>query len=244
MRILVTNDDGFGAEGLETLATALSKEHEVCIFAPDKERSGVSHALTLGAAGRVKKIRQNAFSCSGTPSDCVVLAMLGAIGFKPELVVSGINRGPNLGTDIVYSGTCAAARQAVLSGIPGIAVSCASRDESLRYGASAVFVSRNLGALASACSGQAFININAPSADEDSGGARWSHPCRREYDDELQAFEGPDGFSYCFLTGGNPGSLHEEESDYSVVSSGRVSVSLIVAHPQVPAGFLSGREFR
>jgi 5'-nucleotidase len=244
MRILVTNDDGFGAEGLEALADSLSREHEVCIFAPDGERSGVSHALTLGGAGRVRKIRENAYSCSGTPADCVILAMLGAVGFRPELVVSGINRGPNLGTDILYSGTCAAARQAVLSGIPGIAVSCAALGRGLRYGASAGFVSRNLVALAAACAGQAFVNVNAPSSDEEPRGALWSLPCRRDYDDVLQAFDGPDGIKYCFLTGGNPGSQGETESDYSVVGGGRVSVSLILAHPQVPVGFPSGREFR
>ena len=169
--------------------------------------------------------------------------MLGALDFKPEIVVSGINRGPNLGTDIVYSGTCAAARQAVLSGIPGIAVSCASRDADPCYGASARFVSRNLRALAAACSGQAFVNVNAPSAEFSSGVARWTLPCRREYGNELQTFEGPDGYRYCFLTGGDPGSHHDAESDSAVVGEGSVSLSLILVYPQVPAGFISGREF-
>jgi 5'-nucleotidase len=243
MRILVTNDDGFGAEGLCVLAEALSARHEVCVFAPDKERSGVSHALTLGSPSKVRKIRENQFTCSGTPSDCVVLALLGAIGFLPQLVVSGINRGPNLGTDIVYSGTCAAARQAVLSGIPGIAISCASREGELRYGASAQFIGEHLESLTAACSGQAFINVNVPSTDQKLDAAVWSNPCRRVYCDELRAFKGPDGLSYCFLTGGEPGFVDEMESDYVVVSGGRVSLSLILVHPQVPTGFLSGQEF-
>jgi 5'-nucleotidase len=244
MRILLTNDDGFGAEGLTVLAQALGREHEVWVFAPDKERSGVSHALTLGAAGKVKKVGERQYTCSGTPADCVILALLGAIGFAPEIVVSGINRGPNLGTDVVYSGTCAAAREAVLSGIPGIAVSCASRAEVMRYGAAAAFTLANLETLAASCSGDAFMNVNAPSGDDCPAGAEWSEPCRRVYGNELKSFEGPDGFSYCFLTGGYPDLRHEAASDYSVVSAGKVSVSPILVHPQVPAGFLSGRDFR
>jgi 5'-nucleotidase len=243
MRILVTNDDGIDAEGIKTLSETLAREHEVLVFAPDKERSGVSHGLTLGAADKVRRVGDRAYTCSGTPSDCVVLAMLGALDFDPEIVVSGINRGPNLGTDIIYSGTCAAAREAVLGGIPGIAVSCASREEPLRYGAAAAFVLKNLTSLVAACASDVFININAPSADEDSRGAEWSAPCTRIYANELKSFVGPDGFSYCFLAGADPGVRHEESSDYSVVSAGKVSVSSILAHPQVPAGFLSGREF-
>jgi 5'-nucleotidase len=243
MRILVTNDDGIGAEGLVALAEALSQEHEVWVFAPDKERSGVSHALTLGAPGRVKQLSERSYSCSGTPSDCVVLALLGAIGFKPELVVSGINRGPNLGTDIVYSGTCGAAREAVIAGIPGIAVSCATRDSRPRYGSAASFVSANIERLVAACTEDAFINVNAPSSDDTTLKAAWSSPCTRIYQNGLRSFEGPDGFGYFFLTGGDSGAVGAEASDYSVVASGRISVSAILVHPQVPAGFLSGREF-
>jgi 5'-nucleotidase len=244
MKILLTNDDGIGAEGLAALAGALRREHDVYVFAPDSERSGSSHALTLGATAKVRKIRDRTFSCSGTPSDCVVLAMLGVIGFIPEIVVSGINKGPNLGTDIVYSGTCAAAREAVLNGIPGIAVSCASRADRLRFGAAASFVSAHLEALASYCDGAAFVNVNAPSAEDDSMEALWSFPCRREYKNELESFEGPDGHVYCFITGDEPSVIHEAGSDFDVVSSGRVSVSPILVQPSPPSGFLPGRAFR
>jgi 5'-nucleotidase len=243
MRILITNDDGIEAEGLKALVAALEREHEVWVFAPDKERSGASHSLTLGAAGKVRKVADRTYSCSGTPSDCVVLAMLGAIGFSPELVVSGINRGPNLGTDIVYSGTCAAAREAVLGGIPGIAVSCASHEPGLRYGAAASFLRKNLTLLAASCSEEAFMNVNAPSADAEGAGAMWSKPCRRVYGNELESFEGPDGFSYCFITGAYPGTIHDASTDYGVVKSGKVSVSPILVHPQTPEGFAFGREF-
>lgn len=244
MRILITNDDGVDAEGIIVLAETLSREHDVRVFAPDKERSGVSHALTLIEAQKVRKVKDGVFACSGTPTDCVLLAMLGAIGFEPEAVVSGINRGPNLGTDIVYSGTCAAAREAVLAGIPGIAVSCATRSKRPQYGAAATFVVNHLESLVAACSGQAFVNVNAPSADDDSSGAEWCSPCERVYGNELKSFTGPDGFEYCFLTGSDSGARGDARSDYAVVRSGRFSVSLILVQPQVPAGFLSGREFR
>lgn len=244
MRILVTNDDGFDAEGLASLAEALSREHDVRILAPDRERSGVSQAITLGDAQKLRKIGSNAFSCSGTPTDCVLLAMLGAIDFKPEVVVSGINRGPNLGTDILYSGTCAAAREAVLAGVPGIAVSCVSRAPRLRYGGAASFILKHLDALAAVCSESVFVNVNAPSVDDDSLEAMWTHPCHRAYGNEIKSFSGPDGFEYFFLLGGESGAHPDDASDISVVGAGKVSVSRILVQPQVPAGFLSGREFR
>ena len=133
MNILVTNDDGIAAEGLEALINELKglcnaqnkPLHTITVIAPDTERSGVSHAMTLRHPTKVRRLNEGLYTCSGTPADCVIVAGLGIVKEKIDLVVSGINRGPNLGTDIVYSGTCAAARQAALVGIPSIAVSCA-----------------------------------------------------------------------------------------------------------------------
>ena len=132
MRILVTNDDGIDAEGLAVLVQFLSDEsyggkgREIVVLAPEAERSGVSHAMTLRRPTKVRKLNEGYYSCSGTPADCVIVAGLGVLPWMPDLVVSGINRGPNMGTDIVYSGTCGAARQAALAGVPAIAVSCAA----------------------------------------------------------------------------------------------------------------------
>ncbi len=240
MRILLTNDDGYGAEGLEALASALSGAHEVAVVAPDRERSGVSHALTLGGPGRIRKVGEGRYSCSGTPSDCVILTMLGAIGFEPQVVVSGINRGANIGTDIVYSGTCGAARQAVISGLPGVAVSCASAREPFLYRAAARFVSENLGALASLCKGDVFMNVNAPSSSGDGLRWAWTFPSRRQYRDRLKTFDAPDGQSYCFLTNGGIDSSDEPGSDHRAVREGMISLSAVLVHPQVPAGFPEG----
>ncbi len=243
MKILVTNDDGIKAEGLVAMAEALEPRHEVWRFAPDRERSGISHAITLASPGRIQRLSDREYSFSGTPCDCVVFACLGALPFKPDLVIAGINRGPNLGTDIIYSGTCGAARQAAMSGLPAIAVSCAAFRDKLRYGAAAAFVARHLDALLGFCEPNVFLNINAPDSSAEDLPAVWSSPCRRLYRDELASFKGPHGFSYCFLTGGRVETVEEEGSDQSVVASGRIALSPILVHPQLPAGFSSGRQF-
>ncbi len=240
MRILLTNDDGFGAAGLEAMAGALSDAHDLRVVAPDRERSGVSHALTLGRPGRIRKIGEGRYSCSGTPTDCVMLSLLGAIGFEPEIVVSGINRGANIGTDIVYSGTCGAARQAVITGLPGIAVSCASFEEPLHYEAAARFVGENIERLAGLCKDDVFINVNAPSSSRTDLRWAWTFPSRRQYRDLLKSFEAPDGQNYCFLSNGGIDSSDEPGSDHRAVREGMISVSAVLVHPQVPAGFPGG----
>jgi len=126
MNILITNDDGIESEGLKTLARVLSRDHRIMIVAPDGERSGKSHSISLGEPVRMRRMGENALACGGTPADCVLFSILGAVPEKPDIVVSGINRGPNLGTDIIYSGTAAAARQAALMGYAAVAVSVTS----------------------------------------------------------------------------------------------------------------------
>jgi len=231
MKILVTNDDGIHAEGLKIIAEELGREHEVLIFAPDQERSGVSHAMSLKSPGKVRQQGSNSWSCSGTPADCVILARLGARPFAADLVVSGINRGPNLGTDIVYSGTCGAARQASIHGMPAIAVSCASFHDPMMYRGAASFVRRHLKGLVGACAPGTFI-INAPSTDSEDLEGRWAFPSRRRYLDRLKSFEGPDGFSYCFLSETTIETVSENDSDHDVVSRGEVSISAIIVNPQ------------
>ncbi len=244
MRILVTNDDGVHAEGIKALAAALREEHEVCVLAPDQERSGVSHAMTLRSPGKVRKLGELWYSCSGTPADCVILACLGAIPFKPEAVMAGINRGPNLGTDILYSGTCGAARQAALAGLPGIAFSCASFREPLRYGAAAAFARRYAGRLAELCGPESFVNVNAPSSDDEGLEGEWCLPSLRRYLDRLKTFDAPDGYSYCFLSDGSIETKDGAGTDHGAVAAGRVAVSSILVHPQSPATVAPGAAFR
>ncbi|MDR0730727.1 MAG: hypothetical protein LBF63_03595 [Treponema sp.] len=116
MNILLTNDDGCESPGILLLASALRENgHRAAVLAPDRDRSGVSHSISFLDGPLILKSRgEDTWSCSGLPVDCVVTAMLGAIPYKPDLILSGINRGANLGTDLLYSGTAAAARQGSL----------------------------------------------------------------------------------------------------------------------------------
>ncbi len=125
MRILLTNDDGIHAPGLEILETiARTLSDDIWVVAPDVERSGASRALTLVDPIRVRKLGNNRFSCSGTPTDCVILGILDLVkGKKPDLILSGVNRGQNLAEDVTVSGTVAGATQGMQMGIPSIALS-------------------------------------------------------------------------------------------------------------------------
>jgi 5'-nucleotidase len=243
MRILVTNDDGIGAAGLDALVRALEPANEVWVIAPDSQRSGVSHAITLHQPGKIRKTGERRFSCSGTPVDCIILAGLGAIPFRPELVIAGINEGPNLGTDIIFSGTCGAARQAALGGIPGIAVSCANYVAPFLYDAAAYFVADNLAKLVESCQAGTFLNINAPSSAERPLAAEWVSPGKNRYMDRLISFEAPDGYSYHFLAGGKHEVCEEDFCDHPTIASGRISISPILVNPQSPRGFVAGRQF-
>src|SRR5207247_1863456 len=124
VRILVTNDDGIYSEGIRKLAVALRAVGEVIIVAPDREQSAASHALTLNRPLRLLKLEENEWIVDGTPTDCVNLAVLSLMkGARPDVVVSGINFGPNLGDDVTYSGTISAAFEGALLKIPSIAFS-------------------------------------------------------------------------------------------------------------------------
>ncbi len=129
MNILLTNDDGVNAEGIWALYRSFSSKHSVTVVAPDRERSAVGHAITLDEPLRTAQVEVNggylAYAVSGTPVDCIKLAVLEILGTKPDLVVSGINPGANVGVNLNYSGTVAAAKEAALYGIPAIAVSVA-----------------------------------------------------------------------------------------------------------------------
>lgn len=239
MRILVTNDDGIDAEGLDVLVSYLKKaseksgvNHEIVVIAPESERSGASHAMTLRHPTKVKKLSEGSYTCSGTPADCVIVAGLGVMKDKPELVISGINRGPNLGTDIIYSGTCGAARQAALVGIPAIAVSCAKYNPPLDYIACAAFVANNLDLLVAKWKEDSFININGPSSSDENLPARWAIPGRNKYYDNLKCFDGADGYTYCFLAEGRNERTFDISSDHHAVSEGAIAVSLVSIHPE------------
>lgn len=123
MRILLSNDDGYQAPGINALAKALSTVAEVCIVAPDRDRSGASNSLTLDGPLRVQKIAENVYCVNGTPTDCVHLAVTGLLDREPDMVISGVNAGANMGDDVIYSGTVAAAMEGRFLGFPAMAIS-------------------------------------------------------------------------------------------------------------------------
>ena len=125
MRVLLSNDDGYRAEGLQTLERALLGLAEIMLVAPDRNHSGASNSLTLFEPLRVTKLGRNRWYCSGTPTDCVHIAITGLLPEDPDMVFSGINHGPNLGDDVLYSGTVAAAMEARVLDVPAVAISVA-----------------------------------------------------------------------------------------------------------------------
>ncbi|MDR2589295.1 MAG: 5'/3'-nucleotidase SurE [Spirochaetales bacterium] len=233
MRILLTNDDGVRSPGIHALLAALEGKHEVWVFAPDGERSGMSHRITLGSPVMRKKLGERVFACSGTPADCVLLALLGALPCKPDIVISGINLGPNIGTDIIYSGTAAAARQAALMRVPGVAVSLDAFSPPYFFEPLARFIAANALLLAHVWEGGHFVNINAPNvpSGESYAGAAVTFPSLRRYQDKLSEFTAPGGESYYFLHNVPPETDREAGSDWDAVVQGKISVSPVALQP-------------
>jgi 5'-nucleotidase len=235
MKILVTNDDGLASEGLQVLASILRERHEVWIVAPSSNRSGVSHGITMSDPLRFRNEGLREFSCSGLPVDCTITGSQGLMSEKPDVVVSGINRGANLGTDIVYSGTAAAARQASFAGIPGIAASLVSEDDPFYWEPLARFILENLETLISLCEVDVFVNINAPSLLEFKG-ARLTGISRRDYRDSIIMHDGPDGCKYSIFKGGKIQTVGDGASDWDAVEEGFVSVSRVYSQPVIAKG--------
>lgn len=233
MRVLLTNDDGIDSPGLEALIRDIeAKGHEVWIVAPDGERSGMSHSITMKDPIRSRKLGERRFGCSGTPADCVILAYLGIMEEKPDIVVSGINLGPNLGTDITYSGTAAAARQAAFMGIPGVAASLDYYNKPLHFDPVSLFVAENLESFVLLFDGHHFVNVNAPNSPNLDIGIEITHPSYRTYNDRLVRYTAPRGEDYWFWKAAPIQTKEETGSDYDAVRRGNISVSPIHLHPQ------------
>ncbi len=168
MLIMVTNDDGIHAPGILALAEALRELGTVIVVAPDRERSAAGHSLTLHSPLRVYELRAGFFAVDGTPTDCVNMGIHNLLPVRPDLVVSGINHGPNLGDDVTYSGTVAAAMEANLMGIPAIAVSLGTYERHGHFDAAAqvaVRVARQV--LDHGLPADTFLNVNCPDCPAD-----------------------------------------------------------------------------
>jgi len=229
--ILVTNDDGIDSPGLSALARALKRVDDVCVIAPNRNWTAAGHTKTLDRPLRVTEItlprsRLPAFSSDGSPSDCVALGFLGLAPERPRLVVSGINTGPNLGSDITYSGTVSAAMEGVVSGVPAIAVSLGDYlDWDFSY--AAAFSSRLAQrVLREGIESDVLLNVNVPRGRRsDIRGVQVTRLGRREYNDQLIRRTDPFGRDYFWIGGSPPGGAGEPGTDLYAVAEGYVSVT-------------------
>jgi 5'/3'-nucleotidase len=226
IEILVTNDDGIQAEGIRTLAKAMEALGNVTIMAPDREQSATSHALTLHRPLRIRKISERELSVDGTPTDAVLLGVHGFLKERPALVVSGINHGPNMGNDVLYSGTVAAASEGTFLGIPSIAMSLATWGPA-DFGPAArvarVLVSHLLrvGLPATTC-----LNVNVPPIPwEEIKGIRVTRLGKRVYRDVIVEKTDPRGKLYYWIGGEEPTWENDDTSDFTAVERGYVSVT-------------------
>jgi 5'-nucleotidase len=224
--ILLTNDDGIAADGLRALAESLSGEGTVIIVAPEQEQSASSHAITLDKPLRIKEHAPRTFGVSGTPTDCVLLAVHGILERKPDLIVSGINHGPNMGEDVTYSGTVAAAIEGSILGINAIAISLASWEPSSFEGAGAA--ARQLArALFGMGGGRARLwNVNVPSIPRESiKGIKVTKLGSRVYNDIIIRKKDPRGKDYFWIGGAEPGWSAGDNTDFAAVNAGYISVT-------------------
>jgi 5'-nucleotidase len=237
--VLLSNDDGFASPGIQTLRDAIAGWAEVVLVAPETEQSASSHALTLHRPLRARTLGASVFAVDGTPADCVYVALHGGERFlprRPDLVCSGINRGLNLGQDVFYSGTVAAAREGALRGIPAIASSAHPKADTARVAELTSRLARALLDEARATPPAApgplpprttpLVNLNVP--------AKWTGEVRRTrlgarlYEEVLDVRVDPRGREYIWL--GGPGVRHERDpgSDTDAYDDGAASITPLV----------------
>ena len=228
MNILLTNDDGISAKGIKVLEKTLRNlKQNVFIIVPDRERSAISQAITLNAPIRMWKIKKNTYIIDGTPADCVYLAMLGAVNFKPDIVVSGINKGPNMSEDVVYSGTVAAAIEAAIWYIPSFAISIDGTKGKIYFetaGKIAQIIIKNL--LKHKLPPRTFLNVNVPNLPfEKIKGIKITKLGSRRYEESLIKREDPQGNPYFWIGGEKVVWKEEKGTDYYEVKNGYVSIT-------------------
>lgn len=222
-RILVTNDDGVFSEGIRLLASALSDFAEVVVVAPDREQSATGHSLTLHRPLRMQQIEKNQYSVDGTPTDCVNLGVLWLLAESPpDLVVSGINFGSNLGDDVTYSGTVSATFEGALLGIPSIAFS-QEVGEHFSFERGATFARKFVEELLKEdLPGDLLLNVNFPAGPMRD--VEFTRLGRRRYKQSVVEKTDPRGQRY-FWIAGTPEWQEEEGTDQSAVLRGSVSVT-------------------
>ena len=227
MNILVTNDDGINAPGIIALAAALQRIGTVTVVAPDREMSAVGHALTLHHPLRVTQLADVRYAVDGTPTDCVNLGIHTLLSRKPDLVVSGINRGGNLAEDVTYSGTVSAAMEATLMGVPAIAVSLVTNGPGTHYGAAgeiAARIARQM--MENNLPPDTFLNINVPDLPlEQINRPLITTQGKRQYDGMIVDKVDPRGRNYYWIGSVEVNFIDLPGTDYAAISRNHVSIT-------------------
>ena len=226
MNILVTNDDGIQAPALRVLGEELATLGRVTLVVPDRDQSATSHSLTLHRPLRIHRHGDGVVSIDGTPTDCVLIAFHGLLDEKPDLVISGINHGPNMGEDVFYSGTVAAAIEGSMQGVPAIAASLVTH-EPADFLAPARFIRRLVEELVRrGMGGKQVLNVNLPHRPWDEvKGVRLTRLGTRVYSDTLIEKIDPRGRAYYWIGGQDPVWESHEGTDFHAVEHGHVSVT-------------------
>jgi 5'-nucleotidase len=224
--ILVTNDDGILSPGIQILAKRLRELDKVVIVAPDRERSAAGHSMTLHRPLLIEEIKESMFSVNGTPTDCVNIAVKGLLKEEPRLVVSGINKGPNLGDDVTYSGTVAGAIEGILLGIPSFAISLAAREDFRFAEAAEVAVRTADKILKEGLPEGTLLNVNVPNLPvADMQGTRITRLGKRIYHQMTVERVDPRGKKYYWIGGGEPDWEREEGTDLDAIDRKFVSIT-------------------
>lgn len=224
-RILVTNDDGVHSDGLKALAEALQPLGEVVIVAPTQEASAIGHALTLRRPLRLERVNDNLYTVDGTPTDCVNIAITTVLKEMPALIVSGINKGWNLGDDVTYSGTVSGALEGALLGVPSVAVSLQfvidRRFDFTEAAQAAHLVARSV--LQKGLPSRTFLNVNVPKGP--NKGFRVTVQAKRNHVTKVNERTDPRGQRYFWIEEGQNEWEPHDRSDYQAVRDGYVSVT-------------------
>ncbi len=228
VRILVTNDDGITSPGIHAVAAALSALGEVWIVAPDRERTAVGHAVTLHKPLRITKMASRVFMVNGTPVDCVNLALVKVLPGRPSLIVSGINRGVNLGDDVMYSGTVSGALEGTILGIPSVAVS-QEGEETFRFEVGARYAARVAAeVLLHGLPPETILNVNIPNVPLRSiKGVKVTCLSRRRFNNPIVEKIDPRGRKYYWIAGTRHSWSRRKDADHEALEQHMVSVTPI-----------------
>jgi 5'-nucleotidase len=223
---MVTNDDGINSEGLITLADALKSIADVWVVAPEREMSAASHSLTLHRPLRVKKVAPNCYSVDGTPTDCVNLGVNSILKTKPELIVSGINKGGNLGCDISYSGTVSAAMEGTMLGIPSFAISLVAK-KNFKFQTAASFALRlAIYILKNGIPKGILLNVNVPNAKKDEVNQyRITRQGKRIHGSSIVEKTDPRGEKYYWFADNNLGFEEMKDADSQAIDQNCISIT-------------------